>query len=323
MADKKKARSPAFQFYAKDWRDVKVRRMSLAAQGAYIAILADMWVDSKDQCSILHNTSFLARALGVSVEEFEKIWHEIQGTSEPLFEELDGRLYSIRLESESMKQRKYSKEQRKRSLCRWNKETMPEVCHDDAGLMPKVFSSPSSSPSPSNKEIKSLTTTMRFEKKPVRLVQKPTRTAVIDDGKPSPTSSKSTLTWEAYRAAYNSRWNVDPVQNMQVRAMLCKLVDKVGLNAAPHVAAFYVTHNNPFYVSKRHPVNLLLQDAEGLHTQCVTGVKSTTDESRKAERTDDVVNQLARMKINSIEQRKPIDVTPQVKELQHGDSTER
>lgn len=142
-----KERPPAFQFYAKDWRDVKVRRMSLAAQGAYIAILADMWVDSNDQCSILNQHTFLARALGVSLEEFLEIWKEIQAESEPLFEEKDGRLYSIRLQREAMKQRKFSKEQRNRALLRHHKLIVPEVCRNNAGSMPEVCSSSSSSSS--------------------------------------------------------------------------------------------------------------------------------------------------------------------------------
>lgn len=140
-------RSPAFQFYAKDWRDVKVRRMSLAAQGAYIAILADMWVDSKDQCSILNHPTFLARALGISEAELKEIFREIQCEHEPLFEEFDSRLYSRRLEQEVMKQRKFSKAQKKRALSRWDKPVVPMACRNDAGMMPDVCSSSSSSSS--------------------------------------------------------------------------------------------------------------------------------------------------------------------------------
>lgn len=138
-------RAPAFQFYAKDWRDVKVRRMTLAAQGAYIAILADMWIDSKDQCSILNHHPFLACALGVSMDEFEVLFKEIQNESEPLFEELDGRLYSRRLQQESTKKRKFAKEQKKRADSRWAKQAMPDEYRIDAGLVPEPCSSSSSS----------------------------------------------------------------------------------------------------------------------------------------------------------------------------------
>lgn len=100
-------RSPAFQNYPKDWRDVKVRRMSLAAQGAYRAILDDMWVDSKDQCSILDCDPFIAKSLGVTVDEWLRLREEIQHEIEPLLLQKSGRLYSKRLKAEALKQRNY------------------------------------------------------------------------------------------------------------------------------------------------------------------------------------------------------------------------
>jgi len=56
-----------------------------------------------------------------------------------------------------------------------------------------------------------------------------------------------------------------------VSAMLCKLVDKLGAEEAPLVAAFYVTHRSSWYAEKMHPVNLLLADAEKLRTEWATG----------------------------------------------------
>jgi len=79
-------RPPAFQFYPKDWLDFKVQRMSLAAQGAYIKLLCFMWTDSKDQCSILDEDNQLARAIGVTVEQWLELRKEIQQDSEPIFE---------------------------------------------------------------------------------------------------------------------------------------------------------------------------------------------------------------------------------------------
>ncbi len=77
--------------------------------------------------------------------------------------------------------------------------------------------------------------------------------------------------------------------------MLAKLVDRLGPEVAPHVAAFYVDHNRPFYVSERHPVELLLKDCTGLKTQWQTGVKATTGEAKNAERRDDVMEQVKRV----------------------------
>jgi hypothetical protein len=74
------SRRPAFQFYAKDWRDAKVRGLPLDAQGAYIAILADMWADSQDQCSVIYDVSRIARCLGVSRRTSARILAQIQIT---------------------------------------------------------------------------------------------------------------------------------------------------------------------------------------------------------------------------------------------------
>src|ERR1044072_8992852 len=96
-------RPPAFQFYAKDWLDFKVQRMTLSAQGAYIKLLCFMWKDSKDQCSILDNNELLARAIGTTVEQWCELRTELQHASEPLFEEKNGRLCSGRLYGEARK----------------------------------------------------------------------------------------------------------------------------------------------------------------------------------------------------------------------------
>ena len=89
---------------------------------------------------------------------------------------------------------------------------------------------------------------------------------------------------------------MEPVRNRKANAQLCQLVDRLGATEAPQVATFYLTHNKPFYVSARHPVNLLLQDAEGLRTQWATGIKSTTREAQSAEQRDNVVEQVARVR---------------------------
>ncbi len=102
-------------------------------------------------------------------------------------------------------------------------------------------------------------------------------------------------TWDAYSAAYRFRYGVDPHRDRKVNGVLAKLVDRLGPEVAPHVAAFYVEHNKPFYVSERHPVELLLKDCTGLKTQWQTGVKATTGEARNAERRDDVMEQVKRV----------------------------
>lgn len=107
--------------------------------------------------------------------------------------------------------------------------------------------------------------------------------------------SKSSAVWESYRMAYREKYHVEPVRNQQVNALMCRLVDKLGMEEAPAVAAYYLSHGNPFYVSKRHPMNLLVQDAEGLRTQWATGNRATSSEARHVEFKDNLLGKIERV----------------------------
>lgn len=156
-------RAPAFQFYAKDWLDFRVQRMTFASQGAYIKLLAFMWADSADQCSVINNDELISRALGTSVDTWQRFKTEIQFKSDPILIEKDGFLISERLKEEARKQRKYRKLQsekgRKSSLQRLNHgSTVDQPEHQ-----PEANSSSSSSSSSSLQKQKT-NTLSSFEK---------------------------------------------------------------------------------------------------------------------------------------------------------------
>ena len=104
-------KAPAFQFFARDWLDFRVQRMSFAAQGAYMKLLCFMWMDSRDQCSVIDNNDFIARAMGTTVEEWLRFRTEIQCDADPILEEKNGLLVSARLRHEAAGQRKRRKAQ--------------------------------------------------------------------------------------------------------------------------------------------------------------------------------------------------------------------
>lgn len=106
---------------------------------------------------------------------------------------------------------------------------------------------------------------------------------------------KSRASWDAYKDAYTIRYGHPPVGHAGVNAMLCRLVDKLGGEKAPLVAAYYVAHNGRFYVEKMHPVNLLLNDAEKLHTEWATNTNMTSGTAKQVERRDDAMAQIARV----------------------------
>jgi hypothetical protein len=91
-------------------------------------------------------------------------------------------------------------------------------------------------------------------------------------------------TWEAYRRAYSDRYGTDPVRNKTVNGKLAQFVGRIGQEEAPLVAAFFVTHNNKFYVEKMHPVGMLLLDAEKLRTEWLTGRQVTGSHARTVDR---------------------------------------
>ena len=91
--------------------------------------------------------------------------------------------------------------------------------------------------------------------------------------------------WEAYSTAYLDRYGVPPKRNAKVNGQLKQVVDRLGKDEAPQVAAFYVTHNDQWYVKRLHPVDSLLKDAEALRTQWATGSKVTSTAARQQDRT--------------------------------------
>lgn len=91
--------------------------------------------------------------------------------------------------------------------------------------------------------------------------------------------------WNAYAAAYQDRYGVEPTRNAKVNGQLASFLNRVPAGEAPEIAAFYVGHDKGLYVSSKHCVDLLLRDAEGLRTEWLTGRKVTDTQARQADRT--------------------------------------
>jgi len=106
-------------------------------------------------------------------------------------------------------------------------------------------------------------------------------------------AAESAPTWDAYATAYQDRYGVPPVRNASVNAQLSMVVGKLGADEAPHVAGFYVGHQNGLYVAAMHPVNLLLRDAEKLRTEWATNRQTTRTQAMQADRTQTNANAFA------------------------------
>lgn len=125
-------KSPAFQFYPKDWRDYKVLRMSYKSQGVYWRLLGHIWTDTPTQYSIKNDTEMLRKILALPKKEFSLVWKEIQWGEDKIFVEKNGNLISKRLQVEKQKQRKLSKKRREAAKARWNKENTDTTCNANA-----------------------------------------------------------------------------------------------------------------------------------------------------------------------------------------------
>lgn len=92
-------------------------------------------------------------------------------------------------------------------------------------------------------------------------------------------------TWDAYAAAYRTRYAAAPLRNATVNGQLASFLRRVPADEAPHIAQHYVSSNNARYVAAGHTVGCLLQDAEKLRTEWLTGRSTTAHEARIADRT--------------------------------------
>jgi hypothetical protein len=92
-------------------------------------------------------------------------------------------------------------------------------------------------------------------------------------------------TWESYSEAYFLKYKSLPVRNASVNAKLSQFVKRLGSDEAPHVASFFVSHNNGYYVREMHSVGAMLKDAEKLRTEWATNSRMTQTKASQADKT--------------------------------------
>lgn len=95
----------------------------------------------------------------------------------------------------------------------------------------------------------------------------------------------NTNTWDSYTIAYLERYGVEPVRNAKVNGQVAQLVQRLGAEEAPGVAAFYVTINDSFFIRASHEFGLLVARAEGIRTQWLTGRQVNAVTARQMENT--------------------------------------
>ena len=115
--------------------------------------------------------------------------------------------------------------------------------------------------------------------------------AEIQTAKPAKPKTKSepnpdnVATWQAYARAYRDRYGVLPASNAKTRGQTAQLVRLVGREIAPHLAAYFVSHNNRWFVQSRHEIGCLLRAYQQVLTDMQRGEQMTQAKAQQAERT--------------------------------------
>lgn len=97
--------------------------------------------------------------------------------------------------------------------------------------------------------------------------------------------TKSHKAWINYAVAYRKRYDTWPVWNATVAGMLTQFINRIGAEAAPKVAAYFLGVNDAFVVKSMHSIKHLLSDAEKYHTQYVTGRSMTATRANQIDQT--------------------------------------
>ncbi len=97
-------------------------------------------------------------------------------------------------------------------------------------------------------------------------------------------------TWNGYANAYFARYDTEPVRNAKTNSLISQLVQRLGAEAAPHVAAYFVGMNKAYYVNNLHAIGLLVKDCESIHTQWATNRQMTDTRARQIDQTQSNYN---------------------------------
>lgn len=131
------------------------------------------------------------------------------------------------------------------------------------------------------KEEKERTVTAPASPAPGENIPDPTETALQ-------AACKETL--RAYGNAYLDRYGTAPVVNAKIRGQVKQFVQRIGHEESPLVAAFFLTHQESFYVKKCHDFGLALHDAEKLRTEWATRRMVTNTSAQQADRTGNMMS---------------------------------
>lgn len=111
-----------------------------------------------------------------------------------------------------------------------------------------------------------LQTMRKYEMEPIndvlrRLIGKSVARKSLKKSKEKSAEATSDV-WRLWCDAYRNRYNVDYPRNAKNNALIKTLVEKIGVENAKKVIPFYTRALDPWIVSRQHPLEVLVKDAE-------------------------------------------------------------
>ena len=83
------------------------------------------------------------------------------------------------------------------------------------------------------------------------------------------------MVWQAYKQAYYERYQAYPLRNAKVMGQIKQFIAQVGQDHAAAIAVFFVSHNNSWYVQKKHDIGTLLMNAQAVAVDWQKGTQTT------------------------------------------------
>ena len=91
--------------------------------------------------------------------------------------------------------------------------------------------------------------------------------------------------WQAYEKAYLNRYGCLPVPNAKTRGQVATLVRYVGKDLAVALAEYFLSHNDSWFVKRRHEFGCLLNSYQQVLTDMQRGEQMTQARARQTDQT--------------------------------------
>ena len=218
---------------------------------------------------------------------------DLQTVLQDFFTETDGAWHHARCDAELEKYQSFKESGKKGADKRWgnDREPMGSLSNPNATPIATKNQEPrtvNQEPEPRTKDSESPLLVLQenqTKSKPLQPAAPAAPKKKVADVESLELQAVCRETWGRYSEAYAVRYGTPPVRNAKISGQVKQFCKRVPACEAPAIAAFYVAHNNAFYVTKGHAVGQLLADAEKLRTEWATNQPITQTQAAQADRT--------------------------------------